>query len=404
MAAGEPNYLIDAMVKNAKAYRNVEIVHVLSLGKCEYTKSEYVDNFRTNAFFFSPGSRNASAERHVDYTPIHFHQIPDCLRYRLPLDVFMIQVSPPDAQGWCSTGVACDYTHTAATEITKKIIAQVNANMPRTSGQTLIHVSKFACIVEHNDPIAELPQAHVGAVEEAIGRHVATLVRDGDCLQLGIGGIPDAVVQALGDKNDLGLHTEMFSDTTVDFLKNGVFNNTRKNFHPYRSVATFLMGTRKLYDYVDNNPAVEMLPVQYVNDPRIACQNDNLVSINSCLQVDLTGQVAADAIGWRLISGAGGQVDFVRAAAMSRGGRSIMTLPSTSRGVSKIVPFLDEGGTVTTSRFDVDYVVTEFGVAKLKWETARDRARNLINIAHLDSRPALIEAYERRFRSPFGGQ
>jgi 4-hydroxybutyrate CoA-transferase len=283
----------------------------------------------------------------------------------------------------------------------KVVIAQINKNMPRTYGDSFIRISKFTAIVEHDEPLMEVPPPALGAVEIAIGKHVASLVRDGDCLQLGIGGIPDAVAASLGTKNDLGLHTEMFADGVIPLLESGVINNTRKQIHAGKSVSAFLMGTRKLYDFVDNNPGVEIYSVDYVNNPRIAGTNDNVMAINSCVEVDLYGQVVSDSIGYKQISGVGGQVDFVRAAAISKGGRSIMAMGSTTKGLSKIVPLIAEGAAVTTSRFDVDYIVTEFGVASLKGETLRNRARALIAIAHPDHRPALIAEYEKRFKAKF---
>ena len=275
--------------------------------------------------------------------------------------------------------------------------------MPRTMGDSFIHVSKLDYIVEQETDLIELAPPHIGDVERAIGENIASLVKDGDCLQLGIGAIPDAVLLFLKDKKDLGIHSEMFSDGVVELVEAGVITNAKKNIHKGKSVATFLMGTRRLYDYVDNNPEVAMMPVDYVNDPRVICQNDNLVSINSCVQVDLMGQVVSTCVGLRQISGVGGQVDFVRGANMSRGGRTIMAMPSTAaKGtISKIVPLIDEGAAVTTSRYDVNYVVTEYGIAQLKGKTLRERARELIAIAHPDFREGLIKVYEERFHAKF---
>jgi Acetyl-CoA hydrolase len=318
------------------------------------------------------------------------------------VDVALIHVSEPDQHGYCSFGVAVDYTKPAA-ECAKTVIAQVNRNMPRTLGDSFIHVSNIDYLVESDDPIIELSPPKIGEVECAIGKNCASLIQNGDTLQLGIGAIPDAVLLFLKDKHDLGIHSEMFSDGVVELVEAGVITNKKKNFHPGKSVVTFLMGTRRLYDYVDNNPEVEMYPVDYVNDPCVIARNDNLISINSCVQVDLMGQVVSTSVGLKQISGVGGQVDFVRGANMSKGGKTIMAMPSTAaKGkVSKIVPLIDEGASVTTSRYDVNYVVTEYGIAQLKGKTLRERAQALITIAHPDFRPELIQAFEERFHSKF---
>jgi 4-hydroxybutyrate CoA-transferase len=400
-AAGESPYLGEALVRNAALYKNVTIVQLVNLCKADYCKAEYKENFHYVTPFLSGAQpKKAVAEGHADFMPVFFHQVPALIRERFKPEVLMAQVSLPDEHGYCSFGVSSDFTWPTS-KIAKKVIVQVNKYMPRTLGQIFIHVDNIDCIVEHDEPLIEIEPSVLGEVERAIGKHCASLVRDGDCLQLGIGGIPDAVLASLTDKSDLGIYTEMFSDGTVDLIRAGNVNNKKKNFHPGVSVSSFLIGTHKLYDFVDNNPAVEMYPVDYVNDPRIACQNDDLVSINSCVQVDLMGQVVSDAIGFRQISGVGGQVDFVRAAAMSRGGKSIIALASTAKGISKIVPFVDQGAAATTSRFDEDYVVTEYGAASLKWKTLKERARELIGIAHPDHRGVLIEEYEKRFLGKF---
>jgi 4-hydroxybutyrate CoA-transferase len=274
--------------------------------------------------------------------------------------------------------------------------------MPRTHGNTFVHVSELTHIVEHDAPLIELPPPKITDVEKMIGQHCASLVNDGDCLQLGIGAIPDAVLLFLKDKKDLGIHSEMFSDGVVELVEAGVITNKNKTLHPGKCIATFLMGTKRLYDYVDDNPAVELYPVDYVNDPVVISKNDNLVSINSCVQVDLMGQVVSTSVGHKQISGVGGQVDFVRGATMSRGGRTIMAMPSTAKGkVSKIVSMIDEGAAVTTSRYDVQYVVTEYGIANLRYLNLRERAAALIKIAHPDFRPELITFYENKFKCKY---
>ncbi len=397
-AVGEPSFLLEKMVENKNQYENVEIVHMVAMGKAGYAQPGMEKHFRHNSIFLGGSTRKAIEEGRGDFTPSFFCEVPDLFRTSLPVDVALVQLSKPDDHGYCSFGVSVDYTKPAA-EVAKLVIAQVNEEMPRTLGDSFIHVDDIDFIVEHNAPIIELHPPKIGDIEREIGRHCASLVRDGDTLQLGIGAIPDAVLTFLGEKKDLGIHSEMFSDGVLDLFEKGVITNRKKTLHNGRFVVTFLMGTKRLYDFVNNNPAVEMFPVDYVNDPRVILQNDNLVSINSCVQVDLMGQVCSESIGLKQISGVGGQVDFVRGANMSKGGRAIMAMPSTVKGkVSKIVPLLDEGAAVTTSRCDVDYVVTEYGVAQLKGKTLRQRAQELINIAHPDFRDELKEEYEKRFK------
>ena len=398
-AVGEPSHVIDAMVANAPAYRDVEIVHMVAMGKCEYCRPELKENFRHNAFFVGGSTRDAIAQGRGDFTPSFFFEIPRLFENgAMPVDVALVTVTPPDEHGMVSLGTSVDYT-LAAVKHAKTVIAQVNREMPFTFGQGVIPVTDIDCFVPFDAPIIPLNPPKIGAVEEAIGKHCAALVRDGDTLQLGIGAIPDAVLLFLKEKKDLGIHSEMFSDGVVELVEAGVITNRRKNINTGKSVVAFLMGTKRLYDYVDNNPDVEMRPVDYVNDPRIIGQNDNLVSINSCVQVDLMGQVCSESIGPRQISGVGGQVDFVRGASMSKGGRSIIAMPATAaKGtVSKIVPLLDEGAVVTTSRCDVDYIVTEYGVAHLKGRSLKQRAKALIEIAHPDFRASLKGEFEARF-------
>ena len=400
-ACGEPSHLLEAMVANADAYRNVEIVHMVAMGKVEYCKPEYADNFRHNAFFVGGSTRDAIAEGRGDFTPSFFFEIPRQFSTTMPVDVAMVMVTPPDENGMCSLGVSVDYTLEAVKQA-KLVIAQVNPQMPWTGPHSLVSVDELDCIVEYEAPLIELAPPKIGEVEKAIGEHCASLVPDGATLQLGIGAIPDAVLLFLKGKKDLGIHSEMFSDGVVELAEAGVITNAQKTLNPGKFVVAFLMGTRRLYDFVDHNPDVELRPVDYVNNPFIIAQNDNLISINSCVQVDLMGQVASETIGPRQISGVGGQVDFVRGASASKGGVSIMAMPSTVKGkVSKIVPLLDEGAAVTTSRNDIDYVVTEYGVAALKGRTLRQRARALIEIAHPDFRDGLKAEYEKRFHCKY---
>jgi 4-hydroxybutyrate CoA-transferase len=397
-ACGEPAYLVDKMVENAAAYRDVEIVHMVAMGKGAYCAPEQAGHFRHNSLFVGGSTRKAVESGQGDFTPCFFFEIPRLFRTTLPVDVALVSVTPPDGEGRVSLGVSCDYT-LEAVKAAKTVIAQVNPAMPYTYGGTQIPVEDIDVFVEHEQPVIELPQGRIGEVEKAIGQNCAGLIPDGATLQLGIGAIPDAVLLFLKDKKNLGIHSEMFSDGVVELAEAGVITNAKKTLKPGKFVATFLMGTRRLYDFVDKNPDVEMQPVDYVNNPYVIARNDNLISINSCVQIDLMGQVASESVGLKQISGAGGQVDFVRGASASRGGVSIMAFPSTAAkgAVSKIVPFLDHGSAVTTCRCDVDYAVTEYGVAHLKGETLRARARNLIAIAHPDFRAPLVEEFEKRF-------
>ena len=400
-ACGEPSHLLDAMVANAAAYENVELVHMVAMGRAEYAQPGMETHFRHNALFVGGTTRAAIAQGRGDFTPCFFSDVPGFFETTLPVDVALVTVTPPNEDGKCSLGVSVDYT-LAAVKHAKTVIAQVNSNMPFTHGPSTVDVTDIHCFVPFDAPIIPLAPPKIGPVEEAIGKNVAQLVRDGDTLQLGIGAIPDAVLKFLTEKKDLGIHSEMFSDGVVDLARAGVITNARKTLHPGKYVATFLMGTQKLYDFADGNPNLYLAPVDYVNDPFVIAQNDNMVSINSCVQVDLMGQVASESIGPMQISGTGGQVDFIRGAARSRGGRAIIAMPSTVKGkTSKIVSVLDAGAAVTTCRCDVDYVVTEYGIAHLKGRTLRERARSLIQIAHPDFQDGLKAEFERRFQTAY---
>jgi 4-hydroxybutyrate CoA-transferase len=396
-ACGESPTLSSALVARAPKLEDVEIVHMVAMGPAAYCDSNMIKHFRHNSLFAGGSTRNAINDGRADYTPCFFSEIPRLFRDGyLPVNVVLVQVSPPDNHGFCSFGVSVDYTKVAAS-CAKTTVAAVNPNMPRTLGDSFIHVNDITHIVETEDRIIELPRPKISAVEEAIGRNVASLVEDGSTLQLGIGAIPDAVLLFLKEKHDLGIHTEMFSDGVVELVEAGVITNKAKTLHPYKMICNFLMGTRKLYDFIHNNPMVEMHTVDYTNDPFIISRNDKMVSINSALQVDLTGQVCADTIGCRQYSGVGGQVDFVRGASRSRGGKAIIALPSTASAgkVSRIAVKLDEGASVTTSRNDVHFVVTEYGIADLRGKSLHARAKELINIAHPDFRAELTKEVER---------
>lgn len=398
-ACGEPSFLVETMVKHAEDYQNVEVVHMVAMGECAYAQPGMESHFRHNAIFVGGKTRDAINSGRGDFTPCFFFEVPKLFHTTMPIDVAMVTVTPPNEEGFVSLGVSVDYGYEAV-KAAKVVIAQVNDQMPFTYGN-LIPVERINYFVEHSAPIIELPPPKIGEVEKAIGENCASLIRDGDTLQLGIGAIPDAVLMFLKGKHDLGIHSEMFSDGVVDLVDAGVITNKRKTCNNGKFVANFLMGTKRLYDFVDHNPDVLMKPVDYVNHPAIIAQNDNLVSINSCVQVDLMGQISSESIGPMQISGVGGQVDFIRGAALSNGGRSIIAMPSTaSHGtISRIVSQLDAGGTVTTSRADVDYVVTEYGIAHLKGHTLQERGEALIKIAHPDFRDELTRNFSERFVS-----
>jgi len=403
---GEPTVVVEAMVANHKQYEDVEIKHMVSLGKGEYTKPGMEKHFRVNPMFAGASVREAIYEGRGDFTPSFFHEVPKYFREgKLKIDVLLVMVTPPDEHGYVSLGTSVDYT-LQAVRSARTVIAQVNENFPRTYGESFIHISELDHIVEASHPIVELQPPKIGAVEEAIGRNCASLIEDGSTLQLGIGGIPDAVMLFLHDKRDLGIHSEMISDGTLALYEMGVINNSKKSQNKGKFTITFLMGTKKLYDFVNNNPAVEVRPVDYVNHPAVIMQQYKMVSINSAIEVDLQGQVVAECMGLKQFSGVGGQVDFIRGVSMGQDGKAIIAMPSVTvkkdgTVISKIVPFLAQGAAVTTSRNDVDYVVTEYGIAPLKGKSLRERAKNLINIAHPDVKDELIAEYEKRFHMEF---
>ena len=400
-AVGEPVALIDKMVDYAVAadLHDIKIHQMVAMGHGKYGEPGMEKHFDVNPVFLGGSTRDVVNSGRGNFTPCFFYQVPELFTTDYAADVLFCTVSKPDKNGFCSFGTSCDYTKPAAECPKTKVVAVVNPNMPRAMGDNFIHVDNIDVIVEDDAPIPALPIAKIGDTEKAIGEKVASLIKDGDCLQLGIGSIPDAVLTFLGGKKDLGIHSEMVSDGVVDLYEKGIITCKAKNFHKDKMVITFLMGTKKLYDFVDHNPDVLMLPVDYVNHPIVIGQNENLVSINSCVQVDLMGQVSSESIGPKQISGVGGQVDFIRGASFSKGGRSILAFPSTAaKGtVSRIVANLDYGAPVTTSRMDVDYIVTEYGVAHLKGHSLRERAKSLIAIAHPDFRAELQDEFARRF-------
>lgn len=398
-AAGTPQMCVEALVNQANLFQNVEIYHMLCLGEGKYMAPEMAPHFRHVTNFVGGNSRKAIAENRADFIPAFFYEVPSMIRKDIiHIDVAIVQLSMPDENGYCSFGVSCDYTKQAA-ESAQLVIGEINRQTPYVHGDNLIHISQLDYIVEADYPVYTLPQAKVGEVEEAIGRNCAKLIEDGSTLQLGIGAIPDAVLLFLKDKKDLGIHTEMFSDGVLELVRSGVITGKKKTLHPEKMIATFLMGTENVYRFVNNNPDVGLYPVDYVNDPRIISQNDNMVSINSCIEVDLMGQVVSECIGPMQFSGTGGQVDYVRGAAWSKNGKSIMAMPSTAKNgtASRIVPIITESAAVTTPRNEVDYVITEYGIAHLKGRTLRQRAEALIAIAHPDFREELMDHFHKRF-------
>ena len=380
---GTPSVLVDALVARAHGLRDVEIVHMMTLGSAEYTRPEYAGHFRHRGLFLGPNVREAIAAGRADYTPIFLSEIEGLFENgTLPLDVVLMQVSPPDAHGFVTLGTTVDCTLTALRSA-PIVIAEVNRQMPRTHGDTAVHISRISAIVETDRPLLELHPEPPTELHMRVARRVAELIPDGATLQTGIGGISEAVLHCLGDKRNLGIHTEMCPDGVVDLMESGVMNGERKTLHRGKAVVAFVLGTRRLFDYIDDNPSFEFRSISYTNDPFVVAQNERMVAINGALQVDLTGQVCADSLGTRPYSGFGGQIDFIRGAARSKGGVPIIALPSTARGgtVSRIVPVLEPGAGVVTSRADVHYVVTERGTANLHGKSLRERALALIAIA-----------------------
>lgn len=399
--AAAPQQLIKALTERADELRDVELVHLHTEGSAPYSDPKYTDSFRINAFFVGENIRDAVNHARADYIPVFLSEIPALFRQNvLPLDVALINVSPPDSHGFCSLGVSVDIAR-AAVDCAKTVIAQINPHMPRTIGDALVHVKDIHAMVEVNDPLPEVPVPNLTDTDRAIGRYIAELIDDGATLQMGIGSIPNAVLASLGNHKDLGIHTEMFSDGVINLVEKGVVTGKLKAKHPGKIVAGFVMGTKRLYDFIDDNPQVLMLDIEYVNDTSVIRRNPKATAINSAIEVDLTGQVCADSIGTRLYSGVGGQMDFIRGASLSPGGKPIIALPSsTKNGETKIVPYLKKGAGVVTTRAHVHYIVTEFGVAYLYGKNLRQRATELINIAHPEHR----EALEREAFNRFGGE
>ncbi|MBN1928447.1 MAG: acetyl-CoA hydrolase/transferase family protein [Chlorobiaceae bacterium] len=404
-AAATPQRLVEAMVGRAGQLRDVELVSLHTEGDAPYVRPEYQQSFRLNAFFVGRNVRSAVQCGYADAIPIFLSDVP-ALFYNnvMPLDVALVHVSMPDRHGYCSLGVSVDAAR-AAVHTARHVIAQINPNMPRTHGEGLLHVSKIHSLVESDDPLPEIPPHELTDVECRIGQHIASIVEDGATLQMGIGAIPDATLAALANHKDLGIHSEMFSDGVVDLVEKGVITGRHKRTHNEIIVASFLIGSRKLYDFVDDNPLVEMFGSDYVNDTKEIRKNPKVTAINSAIEIDMTGQVCADSIGHRHFSGVGGQMDFIRGAALSPGGKPIIALPATTRkGESRIVPQLKPGAGVVTTRAHVQYVVTEYGIVNLHGKNLRQRAEAMATIAHPDFREEILrqahELYGRKSNCP----
>jgi 4-hydroxybutyrate CoA-transferase len=393
----EPETLVEALIRRAPDVQDVEIVHMMTMGAAPYVAREMAGHFRHNAMFIGGNVREAINQGRADYTPIYLSEIEELFDTGvMPIDVALLQLSPPDPHGFCSFGVGVDTSLTAA-KCARYVVAQINDQMPRTYGDSFIHVTEIDAIVDSSRPLCEMKQPLITDMHKAIACNVANLIEDGAVLQTGIGGIPDAVLPFLMDRKDLAVHSELISDGVIPLINTGVITGARKNFKPRKIILGFAIGTKRLFDFLDNNPIFEFHPTAYTNDPELIARNDNMVAINSALQIDLTGQVCSDSIGSQFYSGIGGQVDFLRGAARSKGGKSIIAIPSSAKDgtISRVVPMLNPGAGVVTSRGLIRYVVTEYGVAYLHGKTIRQRAQALIDIAHPKFREELYQFCEK---------
>lgn len=388
-----PNEILSALVDRAHELKDVEICQALTIGSADYVSPDMEGHLRVNTMFISHNTREAVGAGRADFTPVLLSEFPLLFKNKiLPVNVAFVHLSPPDPHGYCSFGVEVGLSKSPA-ESAEIIIAEVNEQMPRTLGDTFIHVSAIDYIVPVDYPLPELAMGEGKPSEEVekIAAYIADLIPDEATMQMGIGAIPDAVLKHLFDKKDLGIHTELFSDGVIDLVEAGVLTNAKKTLHPGKIIAGFILGTKRLYEWVHNNPLIEFLRTEYVNDPFVISQNHRMVAVNSAIEVDLTGQICADSIGTKLYSGVGGQLDFVYGASRSKGGVPIIALPSTAKDFSRIVPTLKLGAGVVTTRNHIHYVVTEYGVADLYGKTIRERAQQLINVAHPDFREELIK-------------
>ena len=396
-ACGEPQYLVQALIKyvesNPKAFFDTEVFHVWALGVAPYTDEKFKSNFRYNSFFIGNNTRDAVNKGIADYTPVFLSQVPELFDRKLvPVDVAMVQTSPPDDHGYMSLGISVDITE-AAVRNASIVITQVNSHMPRVHGDTSVNIEHVDFIIPHNEPLLEYETKVSDEIAQRIGKYVARIVKDGDTLQVGYGSIPNAILYNLRSKKHLGIHTELLSDGIVELMKDGVIDNTKKTINPGKTVATFCMGKEKTYEYIHDNPSVEFRSIDYTNNPLVIAKHNNIVAINSALEVDLTGQATAESIGKIFYSGIGGNADFMRGAVFSQNGKTILALQSTAKNgeVSRIVTFLKEGAGVTLNRGDIHYVITEYGIAYLHGKNIRERAMELISIAHPKFRPLLIQ-------------
>ncbi len=399
-SAQTPVYLVNELAKQARRLTNVEIVSISVYGELDICKPQYEKNFHINSMFVSGSIREAVNAGRADYIPVFLSEIPELFKKRiLPLDVAIVHVSLPDQHGYCSLGVSVDIARSAV-NTAKYVIAQVNPNVPRTHGDGMIHASRFHAMVYCDDALQTASFSEkIGEAENKIGKYIAELIEDRSTLQLGIGAIPDAVLRCLGNHKDLGVHTEMFSDGLIDLFDKDIINNKFKTIHPNKTVTGFALGSHRLYNYVNDNPAFAFLDIDYVNDPHVIRRNPKVIAINSCVEVDLTGQVCSDSIGSYQYSGVGGQMDFMRGAALSDGGKPIIAMASrTAKGISRVVPYLKPGAGVVTTRAHAHYIVTEYGVAYLFGKNLRQRALALINIAHPDDRALLEKEAHERFK------
>jgi len=391
---GEPPTLLHALSAARRQFHDIKLGQILAVRKYGYFDPETVEHVRHVAFFYGAASRAGGKEGWVDFIPSYFSEMPSLIeRGQIPADVVLSMASPMDAHGYFSLSLGADYTM-AAVKKARAVILEVNPNVPFANGACTVHISQVSALIESSEPVAEVGLPKIGPVQEAIGKYVADMIEDGSTLQIGYGGIPDAVVMQLSAKRDLGVHTEMIGDGIMSLVESGAVTNKRKNYLPGKMVATFALGSQKLYRFMDRNPGLEMHPVDFTNDPYLAGQNDNLVAINATLQIDLLGQCGSESLGPTPYSGTGGQSDFVRAANRSRGGKAFIVLPSTAKddSISRIVPTLTPGTHMSTSKNDINYVVSEFGVAQLRGKSAKQRAQELINIAHPNFREELREA------------